>query len=218
MEALILYLVLFFPGVYFSGFSAESAEVIPFFTVRELGRLLTYTLPSLALLFYMISGRKGFPALKPQKPGKDDFLAFSIGLPGLFLIGFVISVLVSLLSKPVGWNPPPHLEAPVNAAGWVIVAFSCLGTGYLEESYFRYYLLAKFENTMPHTEMRVIFSTFLFSLCHIYEGPWGAFNAVLASILLSALFIRYKSLHGIAWAHGFYNILVYLMGHHMTQT
>jgi membrane protease YdiL (CAAX protease family) len=58
----------------------------------------------------------------------------------------------------------------------------------------------------------VVFSTFLFSLCHIYEGPGGFINSILAGILLSALFIRYRSLHGVAWAHGAYNIFVYVMG------
>jgi len=52
----------------------------------------------------------------------------------------------------------------------------------------------------------------LFSLCHVYEGPWGILNAVLAGIILSLLFIRFRSLHGIAWAHGAYNIFVYTMG------
>jgi membrane protease YdiL (CAAX protease family) len=100
---------------------------------------------------------------------------------------------------------------------------SCLGTGYLEESYFRYYLLSKLDDiideasykanaSLPRVIMTVCFSTFLFSVCHIYEGPWGIVNSSLAGALLSALFIRFKSLHGIAWAHGAYNIFVYVMG------
>jgi membrane protease YdiL (CAAX protease family) len=60
--------------------------------------------------------------------------------------------------------------------------------------------------------IRVLFSTVLFSLCHIYEGPWGILNAVLAGIFLSVLFNRYRSIHGIAWAHAAYNMFVYTIG------
>jgi membrane protease YdiL (CAAX protease family) len=89
---------------------------------------------------------------------------------------------------------------------------SCLGTGYLEESYFRYYLLIKLEIPVPNAAMRAALSTALFSLCHMYEGPWGILNAVIAGLFLSALFVRFRSLHGVALAHAFYNMFVYVMG------
>jgi membrane protease YdiL (CAAX protease family) len=107
------------------------------------------------------------------------------------------------------------VEPPGNVLGWIIMAFSCIGTGYLEESYFRYYLLTKLQTRLPSPAARMIISTVLFSFCHIYEGPWGILNAVLAGLFLSMLFIRYRSIHGIAWAHGAYNIFVYIMGFFM---
>jgi membrane protease YdiL (CAAX protease family) len=51
----------------------------------------------------------------------------------------------------------------------------------------------------------------LFSICHIYEGPWGFLNAVLSSVLLCFMFLRYKSIHGISIAHAMYNIAVYVI-------
>jgi hypothetical protein len=45
----------------------------------------------------------------------------------------------------------------------------------------------------------------------VYEGPWGVLNAVLAATLLSFLFLHFKSLHGIALAHGLYNAFVYAL-------
>jgi membrane protease YdiL (CAAX protease family) len=214
VEALILYFVLFFPGIYISGLSAaaETIDTIPFLTFRELGRTLTYTIPSIALIWYII-GKKKLSAFISRKFRKKDLIAFILGLGGLIFISLGISFLVSSFLQNYDFIPtPPKIEAPVNPIGWTILVFSCLGTGYLEESYFRYYLLTKYEKTMPQTAIRVIFSTFLFSLCHIYEGPGGFINAVLAGILLSALFIRYRSLHGVAWAHCAYNIFVYVMG------
>ena len=211
MEGLILYFVLFFPGIYTSPFPAGGMETaaIPFSILRELGRTLTYTIPSLALLWYLITDKRGFSSLDEVRPYKRDLFPFAIGLPGLIIIGLFISLLVSFFSK---LPPPPRVQAPANIPGWLVMVLSCLGTGYLEESYFRYYLLTKLENPIPQEALRVALSTVLFSLCHIYEGPWGILNAVLAGVLLSVLFFRYRSLHGIAWAHGVYNIFVYVMG------
>jgi len=210
MEALILYFVLFFPGVYVSGL--PGGETLPFSLLRELGRTVTYTLPSLALLWYLLTDRKGFSSLNEIKPKKPDFISLAAGLPGLIIISLFISLLAYLLSDYLGLNSPPRVEGPSNAAGFVILVFSCLGTGYLEESYFRFYLLTRLDNAVPNTVLRIALSTFLFSLCHIYEGPWGILNAVLAGVFLSILFIRYRSIHGIAWAHGAYNLFVYAMG------
>ena len=224
MEALILYFVLFFPGIYASPFpewlanGTEGALSIPFSLLRELGRTLTYTVPSLALLWYLLSDRNGFSALKEvpinKNDIKQDLIPFAIGFPGLIIIGIFISLMVTHFS---GLTPPPKVEAPATIPGWFVMVFSCLGTGYLEESYFRYYLLksgipAVPENLIPEIVLRIVISTLLFSLCHLYEGPWGVVNAILAGVLLSVLFIRFRSLHGIAWAHGAYNIFVYTMG------
>ena len=211
MEVLILYFVLFFPAIFNSPFPINLAQSQPisFSIIRELGRTFTYTIPSLALLWYLVSDKNGFSALRDEKPHKRDLLPFSIGLSGLIIIGLFISLLVWLFS---GQNTPPKVDGPVNAAGWIVLVFSCLGTGYLEESYFRYYILNKLEVSIPNETIRIILSMLLFAFCHIYEGPWGIINALLAGALLAVIFLRYRSLNGIAWAHGLYNIFVYAVG------
>lgn len=229
LEGLILYFVLFFPGVYASGFSGEIdlVEAITFSIPAELGRTLTYTLPSLALLWYLIlrinsAEKKSFSSLGLTSLRKQDFLSFAAGFAGLVLVGLGISFLVSLLPQMENLPPPPKIEAPDTVWGWIVIAFSCLGTGYLEETYFRYYLFTAGPTAAPEklnvdAAARIVLSTGLFSICHIYEGPWGILNAALAGILLSALFVRFKSFHGIAWAHGAYNIFVYcIMGNFST--
>jgi membrane protease YdiL (CAAX protease family) len=147
-----------------------------------------------------------------KKPGQKDLYAFIIGFPALVVISLVLSLLISLFP---GNSPPPGIEAPVSVPGWVVMFLSCIGTGYLEESYFRFYLLKKLREITPGTAgmvVRIALSTALFSVCHIYEGPWGIANAALAGAVLSLLFERFGSLHGIAWAHGGYNAFVYVMG------
>jgi membrane protease YdiL (CAAX protease family) len=224
LESLILFFVLFFPGIYGAGFSGEtgSIDTIPFSALRELGSTLTYTIPSLALIWYLLSDKESFDASTGEKKcflpweqrklRKRDFFSFGAGLSGLIITAFGLSFLASFFSQTADLTQVPKVEAPGNAMGWMIIVFSCLGTGYLEESYFRYYLLTRLKEFLPQPVMRIILSAVLFSMCHIYEGPWGILNAFLAGVFLSALFIHARSLHGIAWAHGVYNIFVYIIG------
>jgi len=213
MEALILYFVLFFPGIQASpspdwlAQGIETAGTIPFSAIRELTRTVTYTLPAIALLLYIISDKKGLSGLKPLAPGRQDIIPFVIGLPVLIVIGLFIAFLIPLFASVA---QPPRIEGPYNFPGWAVMVLACLAIGYLEEIYFRYYLLTKLETINPAP--RVIFSTALFALCHLHQGPWGVANAAIAGLFLSLLFLRYRSLHGIALAHAGYNMFVYVMG------
>jgi membrane protease YdiL (CAAX protease family) len=207
LEPLILYFVLFFSGI--SGLSPVETGTIPFSPFRELSRTLSYTVPALALLWYLILEKQ---SLRPDenrfKPAVRDIYPFLLGFPCLVLTGLGISLLMSRLSP---FSLPPRIEAPSDALGWTVMAFSCLGTGYLEESYFRCYLLEKLESVSPCRWMRIFFSVLFFSLCHIYEGPWGVLNACLAGCILAVLYENFRSLHGIALAHGAYNAFVYVI-------
>ena len=160
-------------------------------------------------MLYLISNKKGVSGLKDLAPRKRDILPFAIGLPVLIVIGLSIASLISASGTAM---PPPRIEGPYNFIGWLVVILACLGTGYLEELYFRYYLLAKMENIIPQTAVRVLFSTILFAVVHMYYGPWGILNAAIAGLFLSVLFLRTRSLHGIAVAHAGYNMFVYFMG------
>ena len=209
LEPLLLYLVLFFPGLGGFGDGANTGT-IPFSAIRELSQTLHYTLPALALIWYLILKKKSL-SFSPGKlkPDRKDAYSFLFGFPGLILIGAGISLIITRLSL----SSPQELQGPYNIPGWITLIFSCLGTGYLEESYFRYYLLRKLEERVSKIP-RVIFSVLLFALCHAYEGPWGILNAALAGLLLSFLFERCRSLHGIALAHACYNALVYALGNY----
>jgi len=217
MEALILYFVLFFPGIAASpppdwlANGVDTVRTVPFSVLRELGRTLTHTLPALALLLYLISRGEPKPVkIRTLAPQKRDILPFAIGLPVLIIIGLLIPFLISLSAATAA--APPRIEGPYNFIGWAVMILACLGIGYLEELYFRYYLLSKTENIIPQAAVRVLFSTVLFALCHMHDGPWGVLNAALAGLFLSALFLRYRSIHGIALAHAGYNMFVYVMG------
>jgi membrane protease YdiL (CAAX protease family) len=198
--------VLFFPG-YYSFVPVLSGSVISFSTFREFYRVFGYSLPALALLWYLILEKKSI-TLNPGslKPTKNDLFSFLWALPGLALIAAGVSFIGAEFSS----FSAPAVEAPTNVPGWIAVGLSCAGTGYLEESYFRFYLLQKLENYIPQKYVRILLSVLLFAVCHVYEGPMGIINAGLAGFLLAIVFTQYRTLHGIALAHALYNSLVYI--------
>ena len=202
-EALILYIVLFVAG------SVGQAGGAGFSVTDELTRLFLYSLPSLALIWYLLLKVKSPGEWGINLPGKKDMLVGLLSLPGLMLIGFTIAFAASQFNGAAG---EAGYNVPSSVPGWLLLSVSCLSTGYLEESFFRFYILSRREELNLSGASALLFSTLAFSACHIYEGPWGFLNSFLAGILLGFIFLRYRSLHGIALAHGLYNIIVYALG------
>jgi membrane protease YdiL (CAAX protease family) len=202
LEPLILYGILFLPGALRS---EAPAELVAFSTGREISRIVAYNLPALALIWYLRrkSDRNGRGLL----PGKGDLLSFLLVFPALILTGFCVSRIAILFPDVPGTFT---LEAPGDLGGLIVVFISCISTGYLEESYFRYYLGEKIGEAGLSPWAFVTISTVLFSFCHLYEGPWGTMNAILAALILALAYTRFRGLHGLALAHGCYNVVVYL--------
>jgi len=143
------------------------------------------------------------PAVSAAFRPARDFSVLGIALPVLCLLGFLASFCADRTGFPV-----PALIRPSGAAAWVAVVLACLTTGYLEEAYFRVFLPV-------HCAVLGKWGGFwlpvlLFSFCHIYEGPWGFINALLAAVMLSLVYKKTSSLHGIALAHGLYNMAAYV--------
>ncbi|MCL2094361.1 MAG: CPBP family intramembrane metalloprotease [Treponema sp.] len=218
MEPLILFFVIFFQGIALSGPIESLLEegVLHYSIYSQLVQTLIFTIPSLALIWFLVTDKKGPSALDdPQYQGpfpsiklsSKDLIHLLLGLLGLLIIGQG----VSLMARIWGEGLPFSLQGPSSGAGWAVLVFSCLGTGYLEESYFRYYLLSKLKKDLPQAGLRIMVSTALFALCHYSYGIWGILNSVMAGLFLSFLFLRYRSIHGIAWAHGLYNLLAYAL-------
>jgi membrane protease YdiL (CAAX protease family) len=206
VEPLILYAVLFFRTF---GGTASSADVVEFSAMAEIARIVLYNIPSLALVWYLMLKVQTFRERDVSFPGRKDLIPAALALPALFLIGLTISMVSHYFGNiPSG----PRFLPPQTAGSWVILAFSCITTAYLEESYFRFYLLSNSAEMGLGPHRAVLISTVMFSFCHIYEGPWGFLNAALSGIVLAFVFLRFRSLHGIAAAHALYNLLVYALG------
>jgi membrane protease YdiL (CAAX protease family) len=196
LEPLILFGVLFLPGIGF-----VSPETSAFSVNRELSRIVVYNIPSLALIWYILRIKGG---IRPERPDLRDLKTALIALPALLLMGFCVSLIPGgdIFSRLPIAPPRTFLQ-------WAVLIPSILSSAYVEESYFRFYLLTRLEEAGIPPLKGVIFSVLLFSLCHIYEGLPGVLNAALAGTFLSLLFVKYRSFHGLAWAHGAYNAAVY---------
>jgi membrane protease YdiL (CAAX protease family) len=203
IEALILYMVLFLS---YSVGQAPVEEIVVFSPAGELARIILYSVPSLALIWYLLLKSKSLKDWGIGPPDRKDLFVGLLALPALMLIGFAIALISHYLSQAPLIS---GITAPATIPAWIILIFSCLSTGYLEESFFRFYLIARREEFGLSASRAILLSTLLFSLCHLYEGPWGFLNAVLSGIVLSFIFLRYRSFHAIALAHGLYNIFVY---------
>jgi len=210
IEPFIIYWILFFriPAWSAGGDAASMADPV-FSWTAEAGRILMYTLPALALVWYLLLKAKSLKEMGITLPRKKDFIAAFLSFTALTLIG----VTISRVSAQFGEADVLRLySSPQNAAGWAVLAVSCISSAYLEESFFRFYLLSKKEEMGLGPMSAVFGSTMLFSICHIYEGPWGFLNAALSGVVLAFAFLRFRSLHGVAAAHALYNILAYVLG------
>jgi len=207
IEPLILYWVLFF-RVPAGGAPGEGAVAPEFSLTAETWRILLYTLPSLTLIWYLLLRVKSLREMGITFPRKKDFIVASAAFAALTLIG----VTISQVSAQFGEAALHQSLSPRTAAGWAVLVFSCVSSAYLEESFFRFYLLSKREEMGLGPLSAALGSAMLFSICHIYEGPWGFLNSALSGLVLAFTFLRFRSLHGVAVGHALYNILAYILG------
>ncbi|MDR2729651.1 MAG: CPBP family intramembrane metalloprotease [Treponema sp.] len=210
IEAIILYSVLFLSGTAGALININAgADQTPerFQVYNELIKVLFYCIPALILIWYLALKDKPVSDWK-IKPVKNDLLVFVITLPALLLIGFSISSASNIYGET---RAELTLYPPSGFLQWLVLCVSCISAAYLEESFFRFYLLTNRTEMKINDASALVLSTALFAICHIYEGPWGFLNSILSGVFLAFIFLRRNSIHGIAFAHGLYNIAVFTL-------
>ena len=217
-ELLILYIILFFSGSAGAFLFAAQSEAAGFSVASELIKIFLYCIPSLALIWYLLLKAK--PARRWDiKPGKKDLISGFITLPCLLITGFTVAFVSSYAGGNLSGGTPAQmpLYSPSTGLEWGVLCFSCIAAAYLEESFFRFYILSRRDDMRLGAIPALMVSVTLFSICHIYEGSWGFLNAVLSGTFLCLIFLRYQAYHGIAVAHGLYNIAVYAINAFITN-
>jgi membrane protease YdiL (CAAX protease family) len=210
IEPLIIFLVLFFPGLYYSliNLSWANVQIISFDVNQEMLRIITHNIPALCLIWYFLLKEPIRSELGDVNLQKKDIFQIVKVILGLLLIGFISSSLINLIF--------PEEFRGFHVSGilsWIIIILSCITSGYVEESYFRVYLLKRLGMSGIPQNTAILSSCVLFAVCHLYQGPVGLLSSFLAGLFLSKIYLKNKSIHGIALGHGIYNLISYTLAH-----
>lgn len=224
VEPLILYAVLFFRFASVSAAPQALPEPAEFSAGAGLAWFVLHTVPSLALVWYLLLRAKSLKEWGVTWPGRKDIIPALASLAAIALVGLGAAA----AARHLGALPEfPRLLPPTAIVPWAVLVVFVFGGAYLEESFFRFYLLSKWVKTGnaprddgsqdsvsrglgPHRAVFV--STLMFALCHAYAGPWGFVNAAVSGTALAYIFLRTRSLHGVSIAHGLYNVMVFAIG------
>ncbi len=207
-EILLLFLVLFLPGMLVTG---EAVDVHLFDHVEFHVTYALVALPQIALIVYLIKiGRDMWPPeFGLRRLRLRDLLYALVILILLYLtLAAVIATATGLqrlgieISAPTGGGF--RLTRPELLP---LVAVTSLLTGYREELFFRAYMLTRLRQTGVAFPAAVAVSTVLFAVGHLYQGLLGLAFAAVIGVILAIAFRRRRSVHPIGLAHAGYNFL-----------
>ncbi|MFQ3546932.1 MAG: type II CAAX endopeptidase family protein [Termitinemataceae bacterium] len=205
LEALLLYWLFFVSGTV----PSNAAEVLVSFSLtQELHRIFFFDIPVVLLILYLFFNQNPAGLVNFLRPSKKALLWSLINFFCLTLIAAGISA-IAQISTPGSIGI--LIESPHTVSGWVVLVIGSFGTAYLEETYFRFYLPHRLQSAGLSGMHSILISVLLFSLCHIYEGPWATLNAATAGCVFSIFYRTSKNIHTPALAHGFYNITAYIL-------
>ncbi|MDR2601332.1 MAG: CPBP family intramembrane metalloprotease [Spirochaetaceae bacterium] len=133
---------------------------------------------------------------------KDIFFTIA----GLFSIALAVSSL--------SWIFPPSTTPSVHFTGrfFISIPLFFICSAVLEELFFRVYAVSALKSRPLPRGRAAGVSALLFTLPHLWEGPPGMLNALLAAFLLNAVYQKNKSLAQISAAHAAYNIAAAAFG------
>jgi membrane protease YdiL (CAAX protease family) len=202
-EAILLFLVLFLPG-YLAQPAAAGAEID---AVRAMLQSVLMGVPQVLLIVHLLSVQPEVPLehFGLYRPRPRDALGAALALAGALALAAPLVAAMALVpavrelgSTGYRWSLRSAWELPL------ALAFG-LTAGYREELFFRAYLLGRFDQIGVPRAAGVAVSTVLFALGHLYEGVLGAALALVLGAYFALVYLRSRSLHVPAAAHGLFN-------------
>ncbi len=223
VEAILLFLVFFFPGYYYQ--SAQFSFEVMFSADFHLSNLI-FTVPQAALMLYILhvrnNGQLGRYGIHPFR--LSILPAGLLTFLGVFLITMTLGAVVRLIGVYGGMElVNPAIPTGANGGGIdyetlfssphipLFILLTSLIIGYFEELYFRVYLLTEFTASPAGTAGIVAVSSLLFALGHMYQGIVGTLGTFLIGTFLAYRYLRRHSWHEIAIAHGLYNFTMIML-------
>lgn len=208
-EFLLLFAVLFLPGML-----AQGGEVDPqsFERVMYHVQILAVALPQILLVVAFSDLRRPGSARRFGwvRPATGDLIPAGIGLVAIWVVVGLISVLAATIAGEAG-GPEPTVAWSFTRRELIPLAIvSTLAIGYREEIFYRAYLTDRAEEAGINARTALAAGAFLFASGHVYQGVMGFVIALAIGLVLGEIYFRTRSLHGIAVAHGAYNLIVLL--------
>ncbi|MFW5684841.1 MAG: CPBP family intramembrane glutamic endopeptidase [Spirochaetota bacterium] len=206
-EIALLFAVLFLPGMI-----AQGGRVDPraFENILYHVQLLVTAVPQVLLVVAVSNLRRPGSAGRFgwNRPGTRDLFVALAGLAAVW----VAAALVSLVAGAVAGgaeNVGPAVEWTFERPELLpLLVISTLAIGYREEIFYRAYLADRAAEADLHPRVVLAAGALVFATGHLYQGVAGFVMALAIGIVLGEVYLRTKSLHGIAVAHGVYNFLV----------
>jgi membrane protease YdiL (CAAX protease family) len=142
-----------------------------------------------------------FEARDTLRSGVLLLCCFAVIAPLVALVSILPAETSRALSRGYRWGLQNAVQIPL------AILFG-ITAGYREEFFFRSYLLGRMEEMGVPIPFAVGASTALFCAGHVYEGVLAVAVTAALGVLLSGAWLRRRSLHVVAIAHGGYNTLV----------
>jgi uncharacterized protein len=210
-EMLLLFAAFFLPGYAAQGFLAGSAPSMDLLMVES----IIAGVPQFLLMAYVAittgataPARWGFVRFEPR-----DALRTAALLLGCFAVVTPFVILVVSLPPDVAHSLTRGYRWGLQKASQIPLALLFgITAGYREEFFFRSYMLGRLEELGVQVPLAVAVSTALFSIGHVYESLLAVLITAGLGILLSISWLRRRSLHVVAIAHGLYNTAVLCLG------
>lgn len=208
-ELALLFAVLFLPGMF-----AQAGQIDPgaFENIAYHIQILAVAIPQVLLVVAMgdlrrpgSSRRYGF-----RPPDRRDLFAGIMGLVATWITVGLVSLAAGLIGADTDSMQP--------AVSWTFERYelvplalvSTLAIGYREEIFFRAFVADRAEEAGFDPRLALGIAALVFAAGHIYQGLAGFVVSLAVGMVLAGVYYRTRSLHGVAVAHGLYNLLVLL--------
>jgi hypothetical protein len=211
IEMLLLFAAFFLPGYAAQGFMTASKPAMDVIMVQS----IITGVPQFLLMAYIAvfagataPGRWGFVRFEPR-----DAVRTAAVLLGCFAVVAPFVILVVALPPDISHSLTRGYRWGLQGAAQIPLALLFgVTAGYREEFFFRSYLIGRMEEMGLQVPLAVAISTALFSIGHVYEGMLAVALTAGLGVLLSISWLRRRSLHVVAIAHGLYNTAVLCLG------
>ena len=208
-EFALLFGVLFLPGML-----AQGGDVDPqsFESIRYQIQLLAVAIPQILLVVTFSDLRRPGSSRRFgwRRPDRGDLISAFVGITGVLAVVWAVSILAGIITSG-GEGTEPVIDWSFERWELIpLVLVSTMAIGYREEIFYRAYITDRAEEAGVDPRFALAGGALLFAAGHVYQGVMGFVIALAIGLLLGAVYLKGRSLHGIAVAHGLYNFLVLL--------